>query len=302
MQRRVIIINAFIFALLMFLTVPGTTSARPNRGKGDSPIDRFDRDRDGKLSKQEFRGPAKAFEDMDAANDGYLTGAEMRNFRKRSPGTERSKTENNISDKPYPSLNILTYDKSKTYPGNVIFLDKLCNRVVEADLNGKIVWECCAPKRQVEGRMRQSCGSSLTDVELLPNDNVLVLVGGAGVYELNRMGEVLWAYENKNVSHDVDRLKNGNTLMACVGAEKASDFPYKAPQAVEVSPEGEIVWAWYAKHEYADSRYKDVRSGDADDWTHMNSVQRLDDGNTLLSVCNRRQRWRRVPRNSRRRP
>jgi len=96
----------------------------------------------------------------------------------------------------------------------------------------------------------------------------------------------VWSYQNSTISHDADCLENGNILMACAGAEKASPFPYKDPQAIEVNRNGEIVWSWYAKKAYADSPYKDIRSKDADDWTHLNSVQRLKDGNTLLSVRN----------------
>jgi outer membrane protein assembly factor BamB len=170
--------------------------------------------------------------------------------------------------------------------GNVIFVDKNWNRVVEAGLDGRVVWECPGPEVHIDHHMKGFCGAMLTDVELLPNDHVLVLVGGAGVYELDRDGKVVWSYKGDGISHDADRLPNGNTLMACAGAEKLTAFPYEDPQAIEVNRNGEIVWSWHAKDEYLDSRYCDIRSKDANDWTHLNSVQRLDNGQTLLSIRN----------------
>jgi len=148
------------------------------------------------------------------------------------------------------------------------------------------VWECAAPETKVMHNMRGFCGAMLTDVELLPNDNTLILIGGVGVFELDRKGAVVWSYLNENVSHDADRLANGNTIMACGGSEMVSEFPYDDPEAIEVNRDGDIVWEWHAKKEYLDSRYKNIRSGDAHDWTHLNSVQRLKGGNTLLSIRN----------------
>jgi hypothetical protein len=287
--------NAWIMALLVALlaailfaphSLGGERSSR--QGKKSNPFDRDDANHDGKLSKDEFRGPGRAFKAMDADGDGYVTRKEARSFAQSRGGRKGSaRGKSGDQDGPYPDLEILTLDRERAFPGNVIFVDKLAGRVVEATVEGKVVWECAPPQTcKINSAMEGACGTRLMDVEVLPNDNVLVLNGGAGVYELNRDGKVVWQYMNDTVSHDADRLKNGNTLMACVGAEADAKFPYEKPQAIEVNRKGEIVWEWHARDEYANSKYKDVRSGDADDWTHMNSVQRLPDGNTLLSVRN----------------
>ena len=285
MRYTVVRLNVCLVTLVCLAVATMTLQAQPQGPEGRSPIDRMDRNNDGKLSKNEFRGPNRVFIDMDSDNDGYVTSQEMQEFH-RKRGGRKQRTVTKKYQGPYPDLIVKKYDKDKTWQGNVLFVDKNRNRIVEAGLDGKIVWECSGPESEVSRSMRRSCGARLTDVELLPNNNVLILSGGIGVYELDRKCNVLWSYENETVSHDADRLKNCNTIMACVGAEKVSGFPYKDPQAIEVDPEGKIVWAWYAKKEYADSKYKDIRSKDADDWTHMNSVQRLKDGNTLLSVRN----------------
>ena len=124
-----------------------------------------------------------------------------------------------VSARSYPQLNILIYDQSRTFPGNVIFVDKLSNRIVEADLEGNIIWDCPGPVDDKPQRPGSPPVSRLMDVELLPNDHVFVLNAGTGVYELDRNGEMIWAYENETVSHDADRLENGGAVMACVEAE-----------------------------------------------------------------------------------
>lgn len=276
-----------VFATAGILAVCPPSYAQMQQDNKINPFDRFDSNNDGELSKQELKVPSRVFDDMDANKDGRVNKQEMAAFhRNRASGSEKPVADQKKDKEPYPKLIVSKYEKDKAWPGNVIFADKNRNRVVEAGLDGKIVWECAPPEATSCSLMNKSCGSRLSDVELLPNDNVLVLNGGDGVYEINRKGEIVWSYHNANASHDADRLSNGNTIMACVGAEQTSAFPYNDPQAIEVTQKGDIVWAWHAKKEYADSKYKNVRSKDSDDWTHMNSVQRLKDGLTLLSVRN----------------
>ena len=277
-----------VLLVVCLLIVTMRTHAQPPHSRGTSPIDQNDLNDDGRLSKDECKGPARVFEEMDKNKDGYISRDEARSFKETKDKNKKSGHEEVMeSTGSYPDLQIIKHDRQKTFPGNIIFVDKLANRVVEATVEGKVVWECAGPQScSINPAMRGACGTRLMDVELLPNNNVLVLNGGNCVYEINRNGKIIWQYLNDTVSHDADRLENGNTLMACVGAEADAKFPYEKPQAIEVNPEGKIVWEWHAKNQYAKSKYKDVRSGDAKDWTHMNSVQRLSDGNTLLSVRN----------------
>jgi hypothetical protein len=54
-------------------------------------------------------------------------------------------------------------------------------------------------------------------------------------------------------------------------------------QVKEINPQGEIVWAWYAKDHFYKSPYKDIYDGG---WTHTNAATRLPNGNTLISLRN----------------
>jgi len=116
------------------------------------------------------------------------------------------------------------------------------------------------------------------DVELLPNNNILFVLPRNGVYEIERNGNVVWSYLDNKVSHDADRLPNGNTLVVWGGGDEISDAQVK-----EIDPEGEIVWAWYAKDHFYESSHKDIYD---EGWTHTNAATRLPNGNTLISPRN----------------
>lgn len=277
-----------VFFMIYFLIFAFLLYAQPMRERGRIPFETMDVNGDRRLSQDEFRGPGVIFQEIDINNDGYLTKDEMRRYR---PKQLDKRGENAVLSRNYtgnyPDLVVKKYDKDKVWPGNVIFVDKIWNRVVEVNLEGKVIWEFSV-SNVIEDNFHtpRFRGAGLFDVELLPDGNILVLKGGQAGFEVSREGELIWQYENPTISHDIDRLPNGNTLFACAGAEQLSSFPYRDPQAIEVNPEGKIVWAWYAKDEYLDSEYKNIRSNDAGDWTHLNSVQRLKDGNTLLSIRN----------------
>jgi len=76
---------AVVSAILLFFTgcsfaqqgnPPGKEGAVP-RGMGKNFIQKFDKDNDGKVSKEEFPGPAEHFPRMDKNGDGFITGDEV---------------------------------------------------------------------------------------------------------------------------------------------------------------------------------------------------------------------------------
>jgi len=89
---------------------------------------------------------------------------------------------------------------------------------------------------------------------------------------------VVWSHLDNKVSHDADRLPNGNTLYVFGHEDKKSDAQVK-----EVNPDGRIVWSWYAKDEFDKPPYKDTYN---QGWTHTNAVTRMVNGNTLISPRN----------------
>jgi len=115
-------------------------------------------------------------------------------------------------------------------------------------------------------------------VELLPNNSILLVLPRSGVYEIERDGHIVWSYLDEKVSHDADRLPNGNTIFVFGNEDQKDDAQVK-----EVNPQGEIVWTWYAKGHFDKSPYKDIYE---QGWTHTNAVTRLPNGNTLISLRN----------------
>ncbi|MCP4589252.1 MAG: PQQ-binding-like beta-propeller repeat protein [bacterium] len=145
-------------------------------------------------------------------------------------------------------------------------------RIIEIDMEGELVWEYVIPDN-----LRQFTNPGL-DVELLPDDHILFVLPRNGVYEIDRDGTVVWSHLDAQVSHDADRLDNGNTLYNWGGGDQKGDA-----QAKEVTPAGELVWSWSAKDEFDVDPYAEIyREG----WTHANAVTRLKNGNTLVSLRN----------------
>jgi len=139
-------------------------------------------------------------------------------------------------------------------------------------MEGEIIWEYVLPE---EFKEYTNPGF---DVELISDDSILLVLPRKGVYEINRSGNVLWSYLDPKVSHDADRLPNGNTLVVFGNEDEKNDAQIK-----EINQEGEIVWSWYAKDHFDTESYKDIYE---QGWTHTNAVVRLDNNNTLISPRN----------------
>ena len=167
------------------------------------------------------------------------------------------------------------YDASKANNGTTLLADnhrKDRPRIIEVDMNGKIVWEYVLPFH-----LREYNNPGF-DVEGLPNGNVLFVLPLKGVYEIDRKGDVVWSYVDSQVTHDADRLPNGNTLVVFGGSDSKDDI-----QAKEINPKGEIVWSWRAKDHLDTAEYRNIYN---QGWTHANAVSRLENGNTLISLRN----------------
>ncbi|MBN2453884.1 MAG: aryl-sulfate sulfotransferase [Candidatus Omnitrophica bacterium] len=167
------------------------------------------------------------------------------------------------------------YNPDKAYNGTTLLPDHSDpenTRVVEIDMNGKIVWEYALPSQ-----LKRYSNPGF-DAELLPNGNILIVLPRKGIYEINRKGDVIWSHWDSKISHDADRLSNGNTIYVFGASDKMGDAQVK-----EVTPGGEAVWSWYAGDHFNTSEYKDIYD---DGWTHTNAVTRLENGNTLISPRN----------------
>jgi hypothetical protein len=176
---------------------------------------------------------------------------------------------------PDPAFVVDMYVPGKAWEGTTLFADNhdpARPRIVEVNMGGEVTWEYDLPE---ELKTFINPGE---DVELLPTGNLLVLFPRKGVYEITRGKEVAWKYLDPKVSHDADRLPDGNTLIAFGAGDTPEDLQVK-----EVNPRGEIVWSWRAKDAFNREPYLGISN---EGWTHTNAVTRLPNGNTLVSPRN----------------
>jgi hypothetical protein len=174
-----------------------------------------------------------------------------------------------------PDIHVDVHDSAKACAGTTLFADlhdQQRPRIVEVNMKGLVVWQYLLP---VELQPYTNPG---LDVERLSNDNILFVAPLKGVFEINRSGTVVWSYLDEKISHDADRLSNGNTLFVFGGNDQVDD-----PHVREINQSGGIEWEWYAKNEYNVDPYIGVYDGG---WTHANAVTRMADGNTLVNLRN----------------
>jgi Arylsulfotransferase (ASST) len=176
---------------------------------------------------------------------------------------------------PDPAFLVDVNVPGKAWQGTTIFADNHDTakpRIVEVNMQGEVTWEYDLP---ADVRSYTNPGE---DVELLPNGNILVLLPRYGVYEITKGKQVAWKYLDPKVSHDADRLPDGNTLIAFGAFDTMNDMQVK-----EVNPAGAIVWSWRAKDAFNKAPYLGISD---EGWTHTNAVTRLANRNTLVSLRN----------------
>jgi len=174
-----------------------------------------------------------------------------------------------------PDFEVTVYNKSAALFGTTIFPDNHISgkpRIVEVNMLGEVVWEYVLPSEW------SSYTNPGFDVEPLASGNVLFLLPRKGVFEVNRDKKIVWSYYDAKVSHDADRLPNGNTLIGYGAYDSQNDA-----QAKEVTPAGKVVWSYYAKNDFAKPPYSSISD---EGWTHTNAVTRLPNGNTWVNFRN----------------
>lgn len=164
---------------------------------------------------------------------------------------------------------------TRTCAGRTLFADTHESgnpKIVEVDMQGTVTWSYAIP---AEMHADATVGP---DAELLQNNNVLITMSSRGLYEISRAGGVVWSFADPKVSHDADRLPDGNTIFVFGNEDQKTDA-----QVREVTPDGQVVWSWYAKDHYDVAPYSGMSH---QGWTHTNAVTRLANGNTLINPRN----------------
>lgn len=175
---------------------------------------------------------------------------------------------------------------------------KLNGRLIEVNENNTVVWEYAPEDSRVFDAEQLDNGNFLIAVttKLQPNQcpsEQLQVASGqcieAKVIEMNpETREVVWNYSwhdeyiTHHEVHDVDRLDNGETAIVDMGNDRA----------FTVNQSGNITWEWHAENhvgegtEFREQYGGPENPGGEKDWTHMNDIDKLDNGNFQLSLRN----------------
>ncbi|WP_439027592.1 aryl-sulfate sulfotransferase [Haloarchaeobius sp. DT45] len=193
------------------------------------------------------------------------------------------------------TASVLEQHAGNTLIGIQSYGDAFEGRAIEVNPAGEVVWEYTPENSRV------------FDVEMLEDGNVLASVATKRpasacpaefaedgcvhnrVVELDyETKEEVWNYSwydvfvHNHEVHDADRLESGETAIIDMGNNRA----------FTVDENGEITWEWHAREHLGDGTEFDQQydspeySGPENDWTHMNDIDALDNGNFQLSIRN----------------
>ncbi|ELZ05283.1 aryl-sulfate sulfotransferase [Natrialba asiatica] len=189
------------------------------------------------------------------------------------------------------------------YPGNTLvgvhsYTDD--GRVVELTPAGDVVWEWSVSDSRVFGVEQLDDATVLAAVavkmpaeacaeEYLEYEEQDDHCVQNRVVEIDKESkEVIWEYNwyddfiDYQEVHDVERLDNGETAIIDMGNDRS----------FTVDRDGEITWEWYAENHLTPgtSFYEEYGGpeleGEHDDWTHMNDIDHLENGNFQMSIRN----------------
>lgn len=170
------------------------------------------------------------------------------------------------------------YDADKAYNGTTLFTDNHdtnAPRVVQVNMQGDVVWEYLLPTN-----LRYGIGPGF-DAELLTNGHILVVVSRKGLFEIDRAGDCVWSNMDPKISHDADRLPNGDTLYGYGDADRTNEAVVKI-----VSSNGVPVWRWFATNEYMVYPFWPESNVAREGWTHCNAATPMPNGDVLISLRN----------------
>ena len=202
---------------------------------------------------------------------------------------------------------------NNSYPGKTLigvqgYNDFSSNngKALVVNKSGAVVWEYDPPNARVFDVEAVEDGHVLASIaEQTPAEDCPDRFTGEGRFGdecvHNRVvefdpssGEVVWEYDwydafiHFHEVHDADRLPNGETAIADMGNNRAFTVNRQGNitwqwNATEHISEGTEFWAEYVPEGKAD-QFR--RTGPESDWTHMNDIDRLENGNFQLSIRN----------------
>jgi hypothetical protein len=195
------------------------------------------------------------------------------------------------------------YDPARAFPGFTLFTPLAGKTVYLIDLQGTVVHTWRMPYPPGNYGYLTDRGTLFYNGNI-PNESYVgrsPYHAGAAL-EMDWSGRVLWEVHRPDHHHDGRRLQNGHILLVCAtelpadlvsnvrGGLAGSEYgggKMNGDYLVELTTDGEVVWEWRA-WEHLDPANDVITAvqDPRDEWTHMNSVIEMPDGNLLLSFRN----------------
>ena len=182
-----------------------------------------------------------------------------------------SPNDNNDNDLGFE---VTVFDAARACLGTTFFVYKYVDPdiIYEVDMNGDADWSLA---------LSAELGNLQSEAELLPDNTILLVSQGKGLYRLDRTGNILWSHEDTKISHDADLLPGGNMIYVYGMHDQKSDTTVK-----EIRPDGTLVWSWRASDYFNYPPYSNIDPVQGQGWAHTNAVTRLNNGHTLISMRN----------------
>ena len=191
-------------------------------------------------------------------------------------------------------FNVVTNEPSSDKRA-IAFVDTVTgkNRIVEVNMDGEVIWEWKFPN-QLANETDKLCNGA--DIKYIQStDEFVFVLPFQGAYQVGRDGHYKQVIKDNFISHDINILPNGNSIYARGFVNKGQD------EVREISPSGDVVWTWshanyfpdrekylidfFSKKKLQILRRRTFKTDNVD-WAHVNGVDRLENGDTLISFRN----------------
>ncbi len=194
-----------------------------------------------------------------------------------------------------PTTEFATISTNGYYPDSDIVL---ANFQVSQDYAPRIYIVNNRGKVLEEYHITNKIGGALGDRRMLPDGSIMFTILADGAYVIDRKGATIWAYTDCNVTHHAELLPNGNVLIAGSDCDCIKEVDWDTY---------EVVWEWSAYESFGAYDSEEYYVGGSypafnllspyesyviqspifgRDWTHLNSAQKLPNGNYIASLRN----------------
>ncbi len=192
---------------------------------------------------------------------------------------------------------VIFHDSRRAYSGVTLLTPVDGKGAWLIDMLGRTVnyWQTPYPPA---GDAKLLADGNLLYAGKMPGGPLSSLEGAGGILmEINWDGDVVWQYEDHYLHDTFCRMENGSTMVIKwvkipdeIAEKVAGGDPGTELDGVmwgdviqEITPRGKVAWEWVAHEHLKPEEDIGCLVCPRSEWTHLNAVEVLDDGNILVS-------------------